>query len=430
MYFEVDIPPIDNHSGTSIFSCNRHSTALTELTFTASLLGTTRLRTYVHVRHRTPPNAAAERLQNTYTYYSRTDPTSSNNNATTTGPWITFIIVSPRSPPPAKQKAPQGQDSSVAALMKNYYRSNIHVLAERLCKNPSWFVMDLLNLTGIVNGDEWMAFLGNMPDWAYLFPPEQTSSSRMPLIPFTVGSDKRKVHHLYHPQSPAAKSAMLHKHIDHLLQLTTLISSQKHILERMLYMYSSLDLSFSPSPLGSNSGSHRRRNSYGSVSIDEELSGLHRAPSLSNPAPFPPPPRNNGVHLGAPPSPASTVFSTHSTITLPGQVNTTMQQLTYHLSQLDILIQQARNLAAMVTSSNEMQQRGSIATLAALGAVLGPLGIVGMIFLMVGFGGGGNGGGVAGEGGRGAEGWVYPLIGLLTMAIIGVLVGIVRRIGV
>lgn len=62
--------------------------------------------------------------------------------------------------------------------------------------------------------------------------------------------------------------------------------------------------------------------------------------------------------------------------------------------------------------------------------------VVGLVFLMVGFGSG-AGGGAAGEdvigentGGKGAEGWVYPVVGLATVGIIGGVVGVVRRIGV
>ena len=83
-------------------------------------------------------------------------------------------------------------------------------------------------------------------------------------------------------------------------------------------------------------------------------------------------------------------------------------------------------MANCVTASNNIQQRGSVATLTALGVVLGPICLVALVFSMVGFGGGNSGG--IGEG-RGAQGWVYPLIGVLVVGIVGLLVGIVRRIG-
>lgn len=83
-------------------------------------------------------------------------------------------------------------------------------------------------------------------------------------------------------------------------------------------------------------------------------------------------------------------------------------------------------MANCVTASNNIQQRGSVATLTALGVVLGPICLVALVFSMVGFGGGNSGG--IGDG-RGAQGWVYPLIGVLVVGIVGLLVGIVRRIG-
>lgn len=227
---------------------------------------------------------------------------------------------------------------------------------------------------------------------------------RMPVIAFNRSPD-----HPSRPLSLAAKSALVHRYIDKILASTTLLSSQKFILERVMAIHSFLELSPSAT---SPSGSHRRRSSY-SVDRDE--------PSSSNP-PQPSPLRSGGVSY-----PSNTILTLPQSSSIQRQANTTIQHLAHNLAHLSLLQQQAQNLANCVVASNSIHQRGSVATLAALGVVLGPICLVAMVFSMVGFGGGSSGG--IGDG-RGAQGWVYPLIGVLVVGTVGLLVGIVRRIGV
>lgn len=228
----------------------------------------------------------------------------------------------------------------------------------------------------------------------------------MPMIPFN-GSE-RKSDYLSHPLSLATKSTLIHRYIDNLLTSTTLLSSQKFILERVLAIHSYLELS--PSAI-SPSGSHRRRSSY---SIDGDGPGSSNIPQSS-------PLRSGGVS-----STQYTILTLPQSSSIQRQANTSLQHLAHNLAYLSLLQQQAQNLANCVTASNNIQQRGSVATLTALGVVLGPICLVALVFSMVGFGGGNSGG--IGDG-RGAQGWVYPLIGVLVVGIVGLLVGIVRRIG-
>lgn len=121
------------------------------------LLGPTRLKGYIYVRHRN-----IDRLHNTHSYYSRAASSAATPTTTITSPRITLVIVIPRSPP-AVQKA--SHDSSIPALMKRYYRSSNQLFSDRLCRNPVWILLDLLSLMGNSAGEAWMSNIENILDW-------------------------------------------------------------------------------------------------------------------------------------------------------------------------------------------------------------------------------------------------------------------------
>lgn len=124
------------------------------------LLGTTRLRGYIYVRHRSCANV--DRLQNGHSYYPRTASSTTTPTTSITSPRIVLVIVVPRSPP-AVQRA--SHDSSIPALMKRYYRSSNQLLSDRLCRNPVWILLDLLSLMENSAGEAWVSNAESVLDW-------------------------------------------------------------------------------------------------------------------------------------------------------------------------------------------------------------------------------------------------------------------------
>ncbi|KAF8438693.1 hypothetical protein BGX38DRAFT_1144914 [Terfezia claveryi] len=433
MYFELDIPSLHNSSHP------------------------TRLRIYIHIRHRsTPTPTPSNRLQQTYSYYSRASypPNSSTSPSSTTGPWITIIILTPHPPPKQKSTLPQN-DSTLPTLLKRYYRTNNQSLTTRLTRNPSWILIDLLTLTGNLYGEAWMAEVpGGIPDWSFLFPHDMRRDRDDKWSWMFPGEKESR----FHPGSQAEKAAVLFGYVDRLLGVVRNLEELRSVLESLAGLAQFLDLS-TPGQ-GGGLGLGRRRNSYGSASIEEEPATTTTATSSlgnrnsSNP-PQPPPPRNSHP-LPLPPSPTSPTFSnsasspaptstssstststststpsstptfTSSSSALKAQITTSTTHLAHFLAHLAALHSQAKNLQGMLSASNAIRQRGSLSTLAALGALLAPVGLVGVVFWIVGFRGGAEGE----QGGRGADGWVYPIIGIVVVGVVGVVVGIVRRCGV
>ncbi|RPB29295.1 hypothetical protein L211DRAFT_1120 [Terfezia boudieri ATCC MYA-4762] len=425
MYFELDIPSLHNSSEP------------------------TRLRIYIHIRHRSAPNSTpSNRLQHTYSYYSRTSypPNSSHSPSPTTGPWITIIILTPH--PPQKQKSTlPHNDTTLLTLLKRYYRTNNQPLTTRLTRNPSWILIDLLTITGNLHGEAWMAEVpGGIPDWSFLFPHDmrRESDDKWSWM-FPGGKESR-----FHPGSQAEKAAVLFGYVDGLLGVVRNLEELRSVLERLGVLAQFLDLS-TPGQ-GGGLGLGRRRNSYGSASIEEEPATTTTATSSlgnrnSSNSPLPPASRNSHP-LQLPPSPTSPTFSnsasspaptstststcttcissSSSSSALTAQIATSTTHLAHFVAHLTALHSQAKNLQGMLTASNAIRQRGSLSTLAALGALLAPVGLVGVVFWIIGFRGGAEGE----QGGRGADGWVYPIIGMVVVGVVGVVVGIVRTCGV